>query len=163
MVVEEGPQGYWVILLSLLAAYVLAVLPLGSLLAWARPEWLLLAVVYWAIALPQRVGLFTAVVAGLGMDVLEGAVLGQNVLALALVTLLARLLYQRMRVFSLAQQSFTVFLLAGLHQLVCQWIQNLEGAGARSFLFLLPALTSALFWPPVLLTLRGLRRYYHVR
>jgi rod shape-determining protein MreD len=85
------------------------------------------------------------------------------VLALTVVAVLARLLYQRMRVFSLAQQAFTVFLLAGIHQLLCQWIQTLEGAGATSFLFLLPAVTSALLWPPVLLVLRGARRYYHVR
>jgi len=162
MAAKDGPTGYWVILATLFMAYVLAVLPLGPWLAWLRPEWLLLVVTYWVIALPHRVGLLTAAVAGLLMDVLEGAVLGQNVLALALVALLARLLYQRMRVFSLAQQALTVFLLAGLHQLVCQWIQNLEGAGARSFLFLLPALTSALLWPLVLFLLRGARRYYHV-
>ncbi|HKK22082.1 MAG TPA: rod shape-determining protein MreD [Pseudohaliea sp.] len=163
MALQEAPSGYWVILASFFAAYVLAVLPLAPWLAWLRPEWLLLVLTYWAIALPQRVGLVTAAVTGLLMDVLEGAVLGQNLLALSLVALLARLLYQRMRVFSLAQQALTVFLLAGLHQLVCQWIQNIEGAGAASFLFLLPAVTSALVWPPVLLVLRGARRYYRVQ
>ncbi|KGE03214.1 rod shape-determining protein MreD [Pseudohaliea rubra] len=162
MVPGEGASGYWVILASFFVACVLAVLPLGPWLAWLRPEWLLLVLTYWVIALPHRVGLVTAALAGLLMDVLEGAVLGQNVLALSLAALLARLLYQRMRVFSLAQQALTVFLIVGLHQLVCQWIQNLEGAGARSFLFLLPAVTSALLWPVVRLVLRAARRYYYV-
>ncbi|MDH3995162.1 MAG: rod shape-determining protein MreD, partial [Gammaproteobacteria bacterium] len=72
--------------------------------------------------------------------------------------------YQRLRVYSLAQQSGVVFVLVGINQLVCQWVQNLEGAGAgaASLLFLLPALSSALIWPVALHLLRGLRRHYRV-
>jgi rod shape-determining protein MreD len=76
MVGQEAPSGYWVILVSLLCAYILAVLPLAPWAGWLRPEWLLLTLTYWVIALPHRVGLVTAAVAGLAMDVLEGAVLG---------------------------------------------------------------------------------------
>lgn len=160
--VEQEARGYWVILSTFLCAYILAVLPLGGIAAWLRPEWLVVVLIYWAIALPHRVGLTTALVTGLGMDVLEGAVIGQNMLALALVVLLSRLLYQRLRVFSVAQQALTVFVLAGVHQLVCQWIQTVEGAGARSLWFMLPAATSALLWPLVLITLRRARRYFEV-
>ena len=158
----QQAQGYWVIVLSFLAAYVLAVLPLAGGAAWLRPEWLVVVLIYWAIALPHRVGVTTALVTGLGMDVLEGAVIGQNMLALALVVLLSRLLYQRLRVFSMAQQALTVFVLAGVHQLVCQWIQTVEGAGAPSLGFMLPALTSALLWPLALVTLRRARRHFEV-
>lgn len=159
---QQEPNAYWVILTSVLAAYVLAVIPLSGVLAWLRPEWLLLVIIYWAIALPHRVGLTTALVAGLGMDVLEGAAIGQNMLALSLVVLLSQLLYQRLRVFSVAQQALTVFFLAGVYQLVCQWVQAVEGAGARSLAFMLPALTSALFWPLALVVLRRARRYFEV-
>ena len=62
----------------------------------------------------------------------------------------------------MGQQSGVVFVMIGINQLVCQWVQNLEGAGARDLFFLLPAFTSALLWPVVLHTLRGLRRYYRV-
>lgn len=160
--VQQQARGYWVILSSFLIAYVLAVVPLSGVAAWLRPEWLALVMIYWAIALPHRVGLVTALLAGLGMDVLEGAVIGQNMLALALVVLLSRLLYQRLRVFSMGQQALTVFFLAGVHQLVCQWIQTVEGAGARSLWFMLPALASAVFWPLVLVSLRRARRHFEV-
>ena len=159
---DDGLHAYWVIVASFAAAYVLAVLPFPDWLQWARPEWLALALIYWTIALPHRVGILTALVLGVGMDTLEGAVLGQNAFALVFITLLALLLYQRLRVFSLSQQSGVVFVLVGIHQLICQWVQNLEGAGANSLAFLLPALTSALLWPVVLQTLRGLRRQYRV-
>jgi len=160
--VEQESHGYGVILLTFVAAYVLAVVPLPQWLLWGRPEWLALTVIYWAIALPHRVGMVTGLLLGLGLDVLEGAVLGQNAFALVVVALLSLILYQRLRVYSLAQQAALVFVLIGINQLICQWVQNLEGAGARSLFFLLPAFSSALLWPVVLHTLRGLRRYYRV-
>lgn len=106
--------------------------------------------------------MFTALALGVMLDVLEGAVLGQNAFALVVVALLSLTLYQRLRVYSLLQQAGVVFVLVGIHQMICQWVQNLEGAGASTLLFLLPALSSALLWPVVLHSLRSLRRYYRV-
>ncbi|MBA6413005.1 rod shape-determining protein MreD [Parahaliea sp. F7430] len=159
---NQRAQGYWVVMASLFVAAVLAVLPLPPWLAWGRPEWLALVLIYWCIALPQRIGVVVALLSGLAMDVLEGAVLGQNAFALSVLALLSVALYQRLRVFSLWQQAGIVFLLIGIHQLICQWVQNLQGIGERSLLFLLPALTSALLWPLVLFLLRGLRRHFRV-
>lgn len=160
--VDRGANTYWVILLTFAAAYVLAVVPLPRWLLWARPEWVALTLVYWTIALPHRVGIITALALGVGLDVLEGAVLGQNAFALAVLALLSLVLYQRLRVYSLPQQAGVVFILVGVNQLVCQWVQNLEGAGATSLFFLLPAFSSAVLWPVVLHTLRALRRQYRV-
>ncbi|MDZ7784406.1 MAG: rod shape-determining protein MreD [Halioglobus sp.] len=159
---DGGAQGYGIILLTFLIAYVLAVIPLPAWLVWARPEWVALVLVYWTIALPHRVGIATGMLLGLGLDVLEGAVLGQNALALIAVALLSLVLYQRLRVYSLWQQASVVFMLVGINQLICQWVQNLQGVGAGSLLFLLPAVTSALLWPLALHVLRGLRRRYRV-
>ncbi len=159
---EQGTQGYWAIALSFALALVLAVLPLPHWLLWGRPEWVALVLIYWVIALPHRAGLFTALVLGLVLDVLEGAVMGQNALALVVVAMLSLTLYQRLRVFSLWQQAGVVFVLVGINQMICQWVQNLQGAGAVTLLFLLPAFSSALLWPFVLHSLRGIRRHYQV-
>jgi rod shape-determining protein MreD len=131
-------------------------------LMWARPEWVALVLIYWTIALPHRVGILTALVAGVLLDTLEGAVLGQNAFSLVVVALLCLTLYQRLRVFSVLQQAGMVFVLVGINQLVCQWVQNLEGVGGPTLLFLLPAVSSAMVWPVVLYTLRRLRRHYMV-
>jgi len=160
--VDDSGYGYPVVLLTFLFAAVLAILPLPQWLMWGRPEWVALVLIYWVIALPQRVGIATALLLGIGLDVLEGAVLGQNAFSLTVVALLALVLYQRVRVYGLAQQAAIVFVLVGINQLICQWVQNLQGVGARSALFLLPAVSSALLWPVVLHLLRGLRRYYQV-
>ena len=84
---REG-HGYGVILLTFMVAYVLAILPLPPWLQWGRPEWVALTLIYWSIALPERVGIATGLVLGVGLDVLEGAVLGQNALALMVVVAL---------------------------------------------------------------------------
>lgn len=160
---SEPPSGYWVILLTVLVAAILAVVPLGRSLAWWRPEWFLLVLVYWTIALPHRVGLVTAVAVGLFVDVIDGAPIGQHMLSLGLVVTLARLLYQRLRVFTLAQQATVIFILAGIHQLIGHWLLGVQGIRIEGFAFLLPALSSALLWPPVMLVLRGLRRGFEVR
>jgi rod shape-determining protein MreD len=160
--VSEDGSGYWVILISLLVALLLATLPLDRSLAWWRPEWPLLVLVYWAIALPHRVGLLTALLTGLLLDVVDGAPIGQHMLSLAIVITLARLMYQRLRVFTLAQQASVLFILVGLHQLIGHWLLGLQGVRIEGFAFLFPALSSALLWPPVMLLLRGLRRSYSV-
>lgn len=160
--IERSPHSYWVIPICFAVAFVLATVPLPKWLLWGRPEWVALVFIYWAIALPHRVGIISAVLIGVLLDVLEGAVLGQNAFALVVVALLALTLYQRLRVFSLWQQSAVVFVLIGINQLLCQWVQNLEGAGADTLFFLLPAVSSALLWPVILHSLRGLRRYYQV-
>ena len=160
--VDQGPHAYWLIVASFFCALVLAVLPMPAWLTWGRPEWVALVLVYWVIALPHRVGLVTALGLGLLLDIAEGAVLGQNAFALVVLALLSLLLYQRLRVFSVIQQSAVVFVLVGINQMICQWVQNLEGAGAITLLFLLPAFSSALIWPFVLHLLRGLRRSFRV-
>jgi rod shape-determining protein MreD len=161
-VVDQRGHGYHVIVLTFLVAYVLAVLPVPPWLQWGRPEWVALTLIYWCIALPQRVGIATGLLLGVGLDVLEGSLLGQNALALIVVALLSLILYQRLRVYSLWQQAGVVFMLVGINQLICQWVQNLEDISALPRLFLLPAFSSALLWPVVLHILRGLRRHYRV-
>jgi rod shape-determining protein MreD len=160
--IHAPPHGLWLIGLTFCAALLLAIAPMPLWIQWARPEWVALVLIYWVIALPQRVGVLVAFFLGLLVDVVEGAALGQNALALSVVAFLALVLYQRLRVFNVWQQVAVVFIMVGINQLLGQWVQNLVGVGAQSMLFLLPALVSALLWPLVMVALRYLRRSYRV-
>ena len=82
-------HGGWIILGTLVLAALFTVLPLPDWLEAYRPEWVALVVIYWVVALPDRIGLFSAWIAGFFMDVLEGSLLGLNALALALVAYLS--------------------------------------------------------------------------
>ena len=91
--------------LSLLVAFILTAVPLPDWMEVWRPEWVVVTMVYWCLAMPERVGVFVAWGVGLLLDVLQGSILGQHALGLATVAYLAVLYHQRIRVFPLVQQS----------------------------------------------------------
>jgi len=156
-------HGGWIILGTLVLAALFTVLPLPLWLEAYRPEWVALVVIYWVVALPDRIGLFSAWIAGFFMDVLEGSLLGLNALALALVTYLALSLYQRMRMFTAIQQSSTILMLVGIHQLLSFWVLTANSQNtAPNLIFMISALSSAIIWPFVFLGLRYIRRTFNV-
>lgn len=163
MSIQQSSGGVWVIVCSFAVAFLLAVIPLPHTMLWARPEWVTLVLIYWVIALPQRIGILTSFLIGLLVDSLEGAALGQNALSLSVVAYVSLLLYQRLRQYNMWQQAAVVFVMVGINQMVGQWLHNLNGMSASSPLFLMPVAISALLWPGVMALLRHLRRRYQVR
>ena len=83
------------IILSILAALLLSVMPMPDPVSLGRPMWLAMVLAYWVMALPHRVGLLTAWLAGLVSDVLFGQLFGQNALVMTLVVWMVLLLYQK--------------------------------------------------------------------
>lgn len=158
----DSGHGQPVIVLTILAAVLLSIIPLPQWAIWGRPELLAMVLIYWIVALPARVGIGMAWLAGLLQDVVEGLPLGQNALALSVLAYLSLILYQRLRMFTPIQQAMVIFVLIGLHQLINNWVQTLTGTISPDLLFLLPALVSALLWPLLAELLHSLRRSYSV-
>lgn len=157
-------SGTPVIVVTLLVAAWLEVLPLPDAVEYFRPEWLAIAMVYWTIALPHRIGVVWGASVGLFQDVLLGAVLGQHALAMTLVVFLAQSSYKRMRVFPLPQQSAVVFMLIGVAVISSYLIQGMAGrAHLPPLAMLISALASAVFWRPAFSLLRWTRRQFLVR
>ncbi|MDR2876858.1 MAG: rod shape-determining protein MreD [Chromatiales bacterium] len=151
-----------VIILSFIAALALAVIPLPDVLAALRPEWVALVLIYWCMALPERVGVGVGWITGLLLDVLRGGLLGQHGLSFAIVAYITLQFYQRLRVYPLWQQSVSVFVLVLLHLLLQLWIKGISGNPTDALATLLPAFSSMLAWPLVFLLLRNLRRRFVV-
>ncbi len=155
-------HGGGIIVLSFIVALMLSIMPLPEWARLLRPEWVTLVLIYWCLALPERVGVGVGWVVGLLMDVMQGTLLGQYALALALVAFLALKLHQRVRVFPLWQQAVTILLLVVLEQLLVLWIKGITGHSPDLWLYLLPSLTSTLIWPWLFIILRNLRRHFRV-
>lgn len=151
-----------VITLSILVALLLSIMPMPSSIEFARPLWLAMVIAYWVMALPHRVGLLTAWVSGLAMDVLYGELFGQHALVVMLVAWLVLVLHQRIRRFPLWQQSLVMLPVLGTAQMLLLWLNSLTGNRPPMLLFLLPALVSAFFWPWLVAVLGGVRRRFHV-
>ena len=165
-VADNRVSGLWVIPVTFVVAMVLAIIPLPDFvpakLGYLRPEWIVLVLIYWVIALPQRIGIAIAWCVGLLSDVLLGSLLGQHAIAFIVVAYIATSLYQRLRMFSVWQQSMIVFATVGLNQLINSWIENIAGLTEWNIWYLLASVMSALLWPWVFLLLRYLRRRFEV-
>lgn len=72
-----------------LIALVITLLPLPQLVSVVWPNLLVLTVLYWSTMTPSTGGMLLGFLAGLSLDVLGGAQLGQHAFALSLVTYLA--------------------------------------------------------------------------
>lgn len=152
----------WLIYFTLALALWLQMLPMPPLWNWYRPEFLAIAIIYWALAVPDAMGITLAFGLGLLLDVAEGGLLGQHALGNTVIIYLCTLSYQRIRRYQLWQQSAWVFVLVGLFSVFGLWVHNITGTGTRSLQFLLPALTSAVVWSLAKPLLSNLRLRYRV-
>jgi len=161
---HDRAQGIWVIILTFFIAYLLAIVPFPQWAMSYRPEWVPLVLIYWVMALPYRVGIGSAWVAGLVLDILEGSILGLNALALVILAYITLSLHRRLRMFSMFQQSGLIVALIGLNLMICHWLQLATGQSvSNSLVFLMAAATSAIIWPLLFQILRQLRRGFGVR
>jgi rod shape-determining protein MreD len=149
---------YWVIYLSLVTGLILMILPLPDSVHIYRPHWVALMLIYWSMALPKRVGLWTAFVAGVLVDVSQGTLLGQHAMGLVTITFINQNFYQRIRVLSLIQQAIYVFLLLLITQTITVWVEGFLGRPTPFIAFIGAPIVGMLIWPWVFVTLRDLRR-----
>ena len=156
MKLKVGPYG--VIVLSFIAAFMLTALPLPE---WARPwrpAWVAMVLLYWSIASPQQVGVMFGWITGLLLDVLNGAVLGQHALGLALLAYVAVIYHQRIRLFPMFRQAVVIGSIIFFYLVLMITIYGLLGTVPYGYLYLAGAVTSGLLWPWVFVILRDVRR-----
>tara|TARA_B100000767_G_scaffold263198_1_gene276686 strand:+ start:81 stop:563 length:483 start_codon:yes stop_codon:yes gene_type:complete len=160
MVKNDQSQGAYIIILSILFAMILMLIPLPDSMRILRPEWVLLTVMYWSMALPRSVGIGYAWVVGLLMDVLFGGALGILAFSYALVVYLILHFHLQLRQFPLWQQALSLMSLILLVHIVTASMTS----ATSSWLSWFPAaLTSTLLWPLVHVFLRTVRRTFNVR
>lgn len=151
-----------IILLSFIIAFILSMVPLPQILQIVRPEFVTIVLIYWAIAVPNRIGVGIGWITGLIYDVSTDALLGQHALTFALIAYLAIKLHQRIRVFPVWQQALTIFVLMMFQGTITLWIKGMLGDAPPLSVFMLAAVSTALFWPVAYLLLRQVRRYYQI-
>ena len=155
-------HGGSMIILSFIFALILTIIPLPDWARLGRPDWVGLVLIYWCLALPDRVGVSYAFILGLLVDILTGALLGQNALGLTIVAYLTLNLHQRLRLYPVWQQSLTVLLLLAIHQLLNLWITRVIGRPPQNWTYWIPSIAGMLIWPLVFLSLRQLRRQFRI-
>ena len=155
-------NGRLTILATLCIAMLLMILPMPDWARPFRPQWVTLVLLYWAIALPHRVGVGSGFATGIVLDVLTGTLLGQHALGLSIVTFIAIQLHQRIRVFPFWQQSLGIFILLVIEHLLALWVTGATQGVTPGLVYWSVPPIGALLWPWVFVTLRKTRRHFKV-
>lgn len=146
------------ILSTSVLALILTIVPLPGAVTAARPDWLLLLVIYWCLTAPSMAGLAYAWFCGLLIDGLVGSLLGQHALAFGFIGLITHRLQLRLRIFPVSQQAFTVLLMLALYHFLIFWIDGIVGQAASTWWRWLPVLVGAVLWPVLVAIMDTLNR-----
>ena len=106
--VMKGPASLGLIFFSLLGAYVLDVLPWSGAWLLARPDFVLLVLLFWSVNEPRAVGQGAAFFVGLLMDVSDSMLLGQHAFAYVLAVFGAQIFRVRILSFHLPEQTLHI-------------------------------------------------------
>lgn len=130
---------------SLFAALLLNMIPVGRA-AWT-PDLLALAIVFWSVHQPMRIGIGVAFVFGIVMDVHQSAMLGQHALSYTTLGYFAITIHRRLLWYPVASQALQVLPLFALSHLIELGIRMIGGGAFPGWnLFISPAIEAAL-WP----------------
>jgi len=136
----------------------LITLPLG----YYAPEWMLLVITYWAIALPSNNKLFLAFLIGIIVDIVYGQVLGISSLFYVLLIYIILRLYNSLRYMTIAQQAVVLFIFIFLKQHLLVWAYFIIDRNIDYQALLVGSLISASIWPLIYYTLRFIRRKFNI-
>jgi rod shape-determining protein MreD len=139
------PASPMFIVVSLLVALLLDMLPLGRQ-PWL-PDLLALVLVFWNVHQPLRVGIGTAFMFGLGMDVHQSALLGQHALSYTALSFFATMIHRRLLWFPVPSQAVQVLPLFFAAHLIELIIRLINGDAFPGWTILLAPFLEALLWP----------------
>ena len=129
-----------------------------------KPLLTLLALIYWNMAFPDKIGISEAIVFGLVTDLIQGTLLGLHGLLFVMITYVCQRFFYQFRVSPLWQQSLVLFFLFFIFKIILAFdFFNLRDGfnvsdGSYITNALLFSFMSSLFWTPSFLLLREVRR-----
>jgi rod shape-determining protein MreD len=133
--------------LILILSSLLSIIPLPEYLSFLRVPWIPLSLIFFTIMTPSMIGLFSACLIGLMLDVLQGGILGESSLALSLITYITYRFRLQIRVFPIWQMMLSVFILLIINEMMHLWIEGMIGKIVISQSKLLSILLGSLIWP----------------
>ena len=142
---------------TVVAAALLAIIPLPGVVAMVWPFWMALVVVYWSLEYPRYMHLGLVFVIGLLLDFLTVSLLGLHALRLVILAYLVLRFRARLRFFPPWQLGLSVLALLINDRIILLWINTLVGQPLPPLVYWLPAIAGALMWPPLFIALDRIR------
>ncbi|MGZ5031697.1 MAG: rod shape-determining protein MreD [Usitatibacter sp.] len=147
--VMQLPAGVGLIFFSILGAYIVSVLPWTGNWLLARPDFVLIVLIFWTVHEPRSIGQGVAFFIGLLMDVSDSMLLGQHAFSYVIAVFGSQVLRVRILSFHLPEQTLHVLGLTVVASAVTLMLNLLLGADFPGLAFLLSPITTAAAWAPV--------------
>jgi len=160
---KSSSRGAIALYLTFMTALVLEVFPLPVWAHQARPDIPLLVLIYWSMALPERIGIIAAVIMGVLTDVLTSSLLGQHALAYALSIYVVLIIHKRVRLLPMWQQALTVLVILYIERIVAALTLGITDGLFPNLLFWLPPVIGMFLWPWIFITLNEIRQNLHIQ
>ena len=148
LLLPARPLFIWGTLFAALSLNMLLNMGVWGRAAWV-PDGLALVLVFWTIHQPQRVGMTSAFVFGLLVDVHQGSLLGQHALAYTCLSYLATALHRRLLWFSVPSQALQIMPLFLVAHGIELGVRMSAGGTFPGLPILLAPVLEALLWPVV--------------
>ena len=132
-----------VFLLSIL----LTIIPLPDLIDSFRLPWLMMAVIYFSIFNVSLIGIVSAWLSGLILDLMGGGLMGEHAMILSILSYLSYRFRFQIRVYPIWQIIVVVFLLLCLGELISVWIQGFSGNMRINIIEWINIGIAAILWP----------------
>ena len=142
--------------LSLLLAFICQLLPWSGIALTARPDFVLLVLIYWLFRAPHLCNIGTAWFAGLFIDLSSGGLFGQSALAYALTAFLALTYQRRLTLFNIWQQAAYVFVLLVFNQAALLVLKLFAGGENPGWSYFYPCITGIVLWMFVIFSRIGI-------
>ena len=153
---------HYTIAITLLIAMVFQIIPVPVQVDLYRPDWVLIVLSYWVMALPHRANVGVAFTSGLALDILLGTAMGVHSFALSISIYVLAANYQRLRNCSVWQQAVIIGVVSALYHSLLFWLLRLLTDVTFRFEELWPVLTSMALWPWIFWLLRKVRRQLRI-
>lgn len=148
---------------TLAVALLLMLMPLPGVMEPFKPYWPALVLLYWTLESEDRVSLGLAFGVGLGADLLDGVLLGEQALRLCALTFIALRFRSRMRFFPMWQQALAVLVLLLNDRVLLLIVRMLAGASLPPANWWISPFVGAALWPFLFLFLDDLRARLRVQ
>ncbi|MGH8125825.1 MAG: rod shape-determining protein MreD [Rhodanobacteraceae bacterium] len=148
--IRSQSLAFWI---GIAIALLLMLMPLPELIQPLKPYWLALVLIYWSLESTDRVSVGLAFGIGIAADLLNGALLGDQALRLAVLVFIVLRFRARLRFFPMWQQALAVWLLLLNNHILQALVRAFAGDTPMPLLSWLAPVVGAVIWPFVFLLL----------
>lgn len=152
-----------VILAIFVIAFVLEIMPWPVGFQGLRPTWVVLVLIYWALALPDKISVGTAFLAGIVWDLILGSILGIHALILSIAIYFVAKYHLILRNLSLWLQSLLVMAYIVLIRFAIFIVEFILHSAEFNSQEIFGAIISGVLWPWIFLLMRHIRRQLRLR